>query len=76
MNELHLKYVDDLSLAEKINMNTQIIPSPIEERPQPDPFRARTGHKLKMEDSKVFKQLLETKRYADDHKMRLNFKKK
>ena len=30
MNELHLKYVDDLSLAESINMYSQIIPSPIE----------------------------------------------
>ena len=26
MNELHLKYVDDLSLAESINMYSQIIP--------------------------------------------------
>ena len=75
MNELHLKYVDDLSLAERIDMNTQLIPSPLDERPQPDPFRARTGHKLKLEESKVLKQLVETKRYDDNNKMNIDFKK-
>jgi hypothetical protein len=56
-------------------MNTQIIPSPIDERPQPDPYRARTGHKLKIEESRVFKQLQETKTYADKNNMKLNFQK-
>ena len=75
INELHLKYVDDLSLAERIDMNTQLIPSPLDERPQPDPFRARTGHKLKLEESKFLKHLVETKIYANNNKMKINFKK-
>ena len=75
INTIHLKYVDDLALAEKINMNTQIMPCPIEERPQPDPYRARTGHKLIDEKSKVLKQLKDTKLYADNNNMRINFSK-
>ena len=34
--------------------------------------RARTGHSLINEKSKVFKQLHETKLYADQNKMKLN----
>ena len=48
---LHLKYVDDLSIAETINLNDQLETVPLDDRPQPDPFRARTGHKLKNESS-------------------------
>ena len=43
-NELHLKYVDDLTLAEAINMKTQLNCVPVEERPQPDAYHDRTGH--------------------------------
>ena len=47
--------------------------SPIEDRPQPDPSRARTGHKLIDQESKVLKQLIETKLYADQNKLKINF---
>ena len=75
INVLHLKYVDDLLLAETINMKTQVIPAPIEDRPQPDPYRARTGHKLQSETSNVLTKLQETKEYADTNKMKINFQK-
>ena len=75
MNTIHLKFVDDLTMAEKINMHTQLTSAPLEERPQPDPFRARTGHKLKIEESEVLKQLKETQNYADRHNMKINFQK-
>ena len=75
MNEIHLKYVDDLSLAESIDMTTQLSPVPLTDRPQPDAYRARTGHSLINEKSKVFKQLHETKLYADQNKMKLNLAK-
>ena len=45
LNTIHLKFVDDLAIAESVNMNTQVTVSPLEERPQPDPYRSRTGHK-------------------------------
>ena len=44
LNQIHLKYVDDLSLAESINMDTQLLRVPLPSRPQPDVYRARTGH--------------------------------
>ena len=75
INVLHLKYVDDLLLAESINMNTQVEPAPLNKRPQPDPYRARTGHQLLGETSKVLSKLEDTKAYADANKMKINFTK-
>ena len=73
MNTIHLKYVDDLTLTEKIDMKTQRTTDP--DRPQPDHNRSRTGHKLRNEKSLVMKQLQETKNYADTTNMRINFTK-
>ena len=36
INAIHLKYVDDLTLAESVDMATQLNTVPIEERPQHD----------------------------------------
>ena len=74
LNEIHLKYVDDLSLAETVNMR-ELKTTPLECRPQPDPFHARTGHTLKPEDSRVYAQLLKTQKYASDNGMKVNPKK-
>ena len=38
MNKLHLKYVDDLTVAEAVQMKTQLDPLPLDLRPQPDSF--------------------------------------
>ena len=73
-NLIHLKYVDDLSIAEAVNMK-QLDQRPVESRPQPDDFHDRTGHTLKPEDSQVFKQLVNTNKYAEDNGMQINFKK-
>ena len=70
-----MKYVDDLALAEAINMNTQLEHIPLDVRPQPDTCRARTGHKLNNEESQVFKQLNKIQEYAESNKMKLNIKK-
>ena len=74
-NRIHLKYVDDLTLAEKIDMNTQVTEVPREERPLPDPFRARTGHRLVREKSQVMNQLTKTQEYAVQNKMKINHSK-
>ena len=75
VNELHLKYVDDLALAEAVSMTTQLTEVPIEDRPQPDTYQDRTGHELKPENSRVYQQLLQTKDYAVTNKMKINQKK-
>ena len=73
-NRIHLKYVDDLLLAEAIDLKTTLIPSE-DSRPRPDCYHARTGHQLPVEKSQVFKQLLETEKYAEDNQMKINTKK-
>ena len=74
-NQIHLKYVDDLTVAEAVDMKSQLKSVPIEERPQPDSFHDRTGHCLKPEDSKVYNQLLKTENYAKENGMKVNHKK-
>ena len=75
MNELHLKYVDDLTVVEAVDMKNQLDPFPIELRPQPDPYHSRTGHQLKPEKSRVYDQIIRTKEYATENKMKINLKK-
>ena len=67
MNAIHLKYVDDLALAEAIDMKSQLTHIPVDARPQPDDYRVRTGHFLKNETSQVYEQLRITQAYARDH---------
>ena len=74
-NELHLKFVDDLTLAEAINMKNELMEVPIQERTHPVNYHARTGHVLPLKNSKVYTQLLKTKDYAKNYDMKLNFKK-
>ena len=38
LNELQLKFVDDLTLAESIAMKTQLTPVSVQHKPQPDTF--------------------------------------
>ena len=74
-NEIHLKYVDDLSLAEAVDLASQLESKSIESRPQPDPFHSRTGHILPMDKSRVFRKLLETEQYAAENQMKINYRK-
>ena len=66
LNEIHLKYVDDLTLAEAVSMKTQLREVAIEDRPQPDPFHARTGLELIPGTSRVYNQLLKTEKCAEN----------
>ena len=44
VNQIHLKYVDDMSLAESVNLKEMLVSVP--DREQPENFHARTGHAL------------------------------
>ena len=68
-----MKYVDDLSIAEAINLPEKLVHAP--GRQQPDEFHARTGHVLPAESSDVYNQLRRTQDYARDNEMRINQKK-
>ena len=58
VNQIHLKYVDEMSLAESVNLKELLVAVP--DRAQPDNYHARTGHVLPKEKSAVYNQLLET----------------
>ena len=73
VNEIHLKYVDDLTLAEAVNLPQILIENP--DRPRPDSYHARTGHALPVEKSRVYKQILKTSEYARRTDMRINYNK-
>ena len=75
INQIHMKYVDDLALAESVNMNTQLVEIPQHERTLPDEYRARTGHRLKSESSKISEKLKEIHLYAKQNGMRINLEK-
>ena len=75
MNEIHLKYVDDLTIAEKINLKEALVKVDGDNRPQPGSYHAWTGHVLKPSNSKVFDQLNNIEHYANENGMKLNHKK-
>ena len=60
-NEIHSEFVDDLTLAETIDLSEQLVKVPDEERPQSDNYHARTVQVLPLNNSKVFRQLEKTK---------------
>ena len=56
IKEIHLKYVDDLTLAEAINLPDKLVHVPESERPMPDMLHARTGsddHDIKIKFNKT-----------------------
>ena len=73
VNEIHLKYVDDLTLAEAINLPKQLVAVP--DRQLPDNYHARTGHALPDENSLVVQELNNTLDYAEQNDMKINLKK-
>ena len=74
-NVLHLKYVDDMTLAESINLKEKLVYLPESVRPLPDSFHAKTGHVLPLQNSQVYTQLLKTEEYSESNSMIVNKKK-
>ena len=69
----HAKYVDDLTIAESIDLKESLVLNP--DRPLPDPYHARTGQKLNDCKSQVYDQLNKIQAYAELNEMKLNFSK-
>ena len=73
VNNIHLKYVDDMTLAEAIDLSEKLVHVP--DRKQPDVYHARTGHVLPVHSSHVYNELLKTEQYARDNQMKINYSK-
>ena len=56
-------------------MKNQLDEVPIENRPLPDTFHERTGHVLLPQNSKTYSMIQKIEEYANDNKMKINFKK-
>ena len=74
-NEIHLKFVDDLTLAETVNLQHDLVEVPELDRIHPTKFHDRTGHTFPTENSKVYNQLLKTEQHARENEMRVNYEK-
>ena len=69
----HMKYVDDFTIAESMNLKDNLDDN--SDRPLPDMFHAQTGHKLDNNKSLVHKELMEIQEYSINNQMKLNLAK-
>ena len=72
-NQIHLKFVDDLTIAESIPLRDNLELN--QNRPFPDNFHDRTGHVLRPEKSSVYQELKNIQTYAKTNDMKLNTRK-
>ena len=75
MPRIHLKYVDDMTVAEALNLKKKLIVNPDPHPPRPLQYHQRTGHVLPADQSAVQTLLVDLKGYADRHEMKLNEEK-
>ena len=74
-NQLHLKFVENLTMAESLILKDSVKTVPITDRPHPDPYHARTRHALIPNKSKVYSQIMEVNKYANTNEMKLKLDK-
>ena len=72
MPRIHLKYVDDMKVAEALNLKKKLIVIPDAHPPRPLQYHQRTGHVLPAGQSAVQTLLVNLKVYADRHEMDLD----
>ena len=64
-----------MTLAEAIDLPSNLVQVPDNDRPLPDMYHARTGHVLPVQNSGVFRQLQRTEEYARENQMQINYNK-
>ena len=69
---LHLKYVDDLTLAEPINVKESVSPNPDPNPPRPLAYRDRTLHVLPAASTPLQAELDKMVQYCADNSMQIN----
>ena len=70
MDKIHLKWIDDMTAAEAINLKEQLVDDP--NLIFPLRFHERTGHSLPKSHSKVQELLTELLKYTEDKEMLIN----
>ena len=75
MKTIHLKFIDDMTIAEAIELRRQLVPNPDIDQPRPVNYHDRTGHVLGQGQSLVQKKLNEINEYAINKQMKINGEK-
>ena len=75
LKEIHLKYIDDLSLAEAINLKENLVDNPDPNPQRPFTFRDRSNHVLPPGACLLQEQLDALQKYCKDNQMKINQKK-
>ena len=73
--KIHLKFVDDLTLAETINVKRSVIVNPDPNAPRPLAYHDRTLHVLPTDLTPVQEELNKMVQYCDANNMKLNVEK-
>ena len=72
-SSFHAKFVDDMTIAEALNIEESVIPNP--NRQLPVAYHSRLGLKLDPKKSKVYDQIWKIKDYSENNEMKLNLTK-
>ena len=75
MEKIHLKFIDDMTAAESINLRDKLIRNPDPDPMRPLNYHDRTLHVLPNESCKLQTLLDDTRNYARDHEMQINQEK-
>ena len=72
MPRIHLKYIDDMTIAEALNLKKCLTENPELNPARPLQYHQRTGHVLPETQSSVQALLGDLNQYAEAHEMKLN----
>ena len=69
---IHMKYVDDLSLAQSLNLKECLITNPDPNPPRPLAYHDRTNHLLPTDSCQLQEQINQLVQYSDINQMKVN----
>ena len=72
IKNIHLKYIDDLSLAEALNLKESLVDNPDINPPRPFTFHDRTNQILPPGACQLQEQLNNLQEYCQDNQMKIN----
>ena len=75
LENIHLKYIDDLSFAEALNLKECLIGNPDPNPPRPFTFHERTNQVLPPGACQLQEELIKLQKYCQDNEMVINNKK-
>ena len=75
ISNIHMKYVDDLSMAQSLNLKECLIPNPDPKPARPLSYHDRTGHLLPTDACQLQEQINLLAQYSEAYQMRINDKK-